>query len=327
MRTNSLLCTLAPGAGIMLTACSGPQSSLDASSPQAGEISTLFWCFIAILALVYCATMVALALALFRRRKDTAIKPDLTRAVTAAVVITGFIILVLTGLSYRAQGYLYAVSGAPDVTVKITGYQWWWDVRYEDTQPSRIFSTANELHLPVGRSVEIALTTGDVIHSFWVPGLFGKMDLVNGVTNKIRFTPSKVGRLRGQCAEFCGFQHANMALTVIVEPPEVFEKWRTRQEGPAGPTASAEGEKLFMSKPCASCHAVRGTRAAGRVAPDLTHLASRSHLAAGTLPNTRGALAAWIVDPQTLKPGSKMPAVEISAKEIHPLLDYLEGLK
>ena len=326
MRATALLFKLAPCAGIALTACSGHQSSLDASSPQAGGITTLFWCFIAILALVYCATMMALALALFRRRRVIG-TPNLTRAVSAAVGITGIILLVLTGLSYRTQRDLYAVSGEPDVTVKVTGYQWWWDVRYEDKQPSRIFSTANELHLPVGRSVEIALTTGDVIHSFWVPGLFGKMDLINGVTNKIRFTPTKAGVLRGQCAEFCGFQHANMALRVVVEPPAAFEKWRMRQEAPAGPPASPEGEKLFANKPCASCHAVRGTRAAGRVAPDLTHLASRSHLAAGVLPNTRGALAAWIVDPQTVKPGSKMPAVEISAEEIHPLLDYLEGLK
>jgi cytochrome c oxidase subunit 2 len=308
----------------MLGGCGGRQSVLNPQGPEAHSLSALFWFFTAILAVVWILTVLALAASLLRKSQPQ--EGDAVRWVGAATLITGLILIVLTGLSYATQRGLYDRSPGGDLVIRVTGHQWWWEVRYEEDDPSQIFTTANELHIPTGRPIGIKLTTADVIHSFWVPGLFGKMDLINGVENAIRFSATKAVTLRGQCAEFCGYQHAHMALTVVAESPEAFEAWRTRQLAPAR-AVSSRGEQIFLSNPCASCHTIRGSGAGGRVGPDLTHLFSRAHLASGTLPMTRGALAAWIFDPQSIKPGAKMPAVALRPADIHPLLDYLEGLR
>jgi cytochrome c oxidase subunit 2 len=311
----------------VLGGCSGSQSVLNGYGPQAHHLGALFWTFTAILTVVWLLTLVALGAALWKRSPQPASELAIARWITAAAVATAIVLLVLTGLSYATQKDLYGGTADAPLAIKVTGHQWWWDVRYESDDPSQIFNTANELHIPTGRPIEIKLSTADVIHSFWVPGLFGKMDLVNGIENKIQFSADRPGTLRGQCAEFCGYQHAHMAFTVAAETPANFETWRANQLRPASLAASERGREIFLGKPCASCHAVRGTTAAGRVGPDLTHLFSRQHLASGTLPMTRGALAAWIVDPQTIKPGAQMPAVALAPADIHPLLDYLEGLR
>jgi cytochrome c oxidase subunit 2 len=308
-----------------LGGCAGSQSALDPFGPQAGELAALFWFFTAILTLVWLITVAALLLALrAERARDGQL---MVKVVAGAIGTTAVVLLLLTGLSYASQSRLYGSSSGDTVAIRVTGHQWWWEVRYEDVDPQKIFSTANEIHVPAGRPIEITLSTADVIHSFWVPGLFGKMDLVNGVENKIRFSASRLGTLRGQCAEFCGLQHAHMSFAVVVETPEAYRQWRVEQLKPAKSSRSAPGQQIFLSKPCTSCHSVRGSLAGGRVGPDLTHFASRKSIAAGTLPMTRGALAAWIVDPQSIKPGANMPAVRLEAGEIHPLLDYLEGLQ
>jgi cytochrome c oxidase subunit 2 len=308
----------------VLGGCGGQQSILNPQGPEAHNLTALFWFFTAILAVVWIVTMLALGASLLRRSQAPQIVA--ARWVGAAAVVTGLILLVLTGLSYATQRVLYHSSPGGELVIRVTGHQWWWEARYENDDPSQVFTTANELHIPTGRPIEIKLTTADVIHSFWVPGLFGKMDLINGIENAIRFSASEAGILRGQCAEFCGYQHAHMALTVVAEPPEAFEAWRSGQLAPAR-AVSARGEQVFLSNPCASCHTIRGSGAGGRVGPDLTHLFSRNHLASGTLAMTRGALAAWILDPQSIKPGAKMPAVALRPTDIHPLLDYLEGLR
>jgi cytochrome c oxidase subunit 2 len=176
----------------------------------------------------------------------------------------------------------------------------------------------------------LKVTASDVIHSFWVPNLGGKIDLIPGRTNLRRLRASRAGTYRGQCAEFCGLQHAHMALTVVAEPLESFEAWRRAQRQPARePTEAAprQGRDVFLSLPCALCHSIRGTTAGGRVGPDLTHLKSRLTLAAGTLPNTRGHLAAWILDPQSVKPGDHMPMNGLSADEIQSVLSFLDTLQ
>jgi cytochrome c oxidase subunit 2 len=212
----------------------------------------------------------------------------------------------------------------------VRGYQWWWEVTYGDAQPARVFTTANEIHVPVGRRVSIELAAADVIHSFWVPNLAGKQDLISGRDNQIAFTADRAGIYRGQCAEFCGLQHAHMGLLVVAQSPDEFDVWRNAQLASATAPGDAEqqgGERVVTGKACAACHTIRGTAAAGTLGPDLTHLASRSYIAAGVLPMTRGSLAAWIADPQTIKPGNNMPMVPLTADELRAASAYLASLK
>jgi cytochrome c oxidase subunit 2 len=249
--------------------------------------------------------------------------------VTTAVVLTGISVLVLTGFSYASQKQLFSTK-ADGLTIRVIGHQWWWEVRYEDPEPQKAFTTANEIHVPVGEPVKIKLNSSDVIHSFWVPNLLGKQDNITGRENEIQFTAEREGVYRGQCAEFCGWQHAHMGMLVVAQSKGDYERWRDHQIKAAEPPSDAErqrGQEIFLSKPCVMCHSVRGTPAGGRVAPDLTHLASRQHIAAATLPMSRGNLAAWIIDPQGIKPGVHMPLIKIEPDEVDPLVSYLEGLK
>jgi cytochrome c oxidase subunit II len=217
----------------------------------------------------------------------------------------------------------------PAFTVEVTGHQWWWQVRYLDESPSRIFTTANEIHIPVGKPVMVRLATADVIHSFWVPALTGKTDLVPGQTNVTWIEATKPGVYRGQCSEFCGAQHAHMAVLVLATAEKEFEDWRDAQlsAAPSPSTVLAEnGEQTFRLR-CGACHAVRGTSAGGILGPDLSHLMQRRTIAAGTLPNTTGNLAGWIADPQGIKPGSAMPRPELSSAELQHVIAYLQTLK
>jgi cytochrome c oxidase subunit II len=214
--------------------------------------------------------------------------------------------------------------------IRVRGYQWWWEVTYLDAHPQQVFSTANEIHVPVGRPVHLKLAAADVIHSFWVPNLAGKQDLIPGRQNSLTFTASQVGVYRGQCAEFCGLQHAHMALLVIVDDNDAFERWRTQQLTASVPPRGRQqqtGKQLFESKACAACHTIQGSLASGSIGPDLTHLASRHYIAAGLLPTNRGTIAAWVADPQTLKPGSNMPQVPLTADELNALSAYLADLR
>jgi cytochrome c oxidase subunit 2 len=216
------------------------------------------------------------------------------------------------------------------VNLRITAHRWWWDVTYDDADPTRVFRTANEIHVPVGRPVIATLDSVDVIHSFWVPSLAGKKDLIPGRTSTLEFQADKPGRYHGMCAEFCGWQHANMAFDVVADPPAEFERWADTQREPAAePTdeQAKRGRTLFMSGSCMMCHEVRGTTAGGRKAPDLTHVASRPRLAAGVVPNEPHDLAAWIIDPQKMKPGADMPSHYLPGADIDALVAYLETLK
>jgi cytochrome c oxidase subunit II len=210
---------------------------------------------------------------------------------------------------------------APQISVEITGEQWWWRVRYLDAAGKLEFETANEIRIPAGRVVELTLRSADVIHSMWVPGLAGKVDMVPGRANRLRLTASSKGVFRGQCAEFCGGPHALMALHVVAQRADDFEIWKESQARPA-----ASGNALFSAR-CAVCHAVRGTAAAGTRGPDLTHVASRLFIAAGTLPNTPAGIAEWLADSQHAKPGNLMPSMGLAAVELQSLSAYLATLK
>ena len=223
-----------------------------------------------------------------------------------------------------------APSTAPTVTLRITGYQWWWKVEYlNKAAPYRTIITANEIHIPSGEPIRIELLGGDVIHSFWVPKLAGKTDTIPGQRNVMWLEAKKPGRYRGQCTEYCGHQHAHMALFVIAEPRKQFDAWYDAQLKPASTPSSPQaidGERTLVYK-CGVCHMVRGTAAGGTVAPDLTHLMSRSTIAAGTLPNTIAGLSGWIANPQAVKPGNHMPVLFLSGPELQNLRTYLITLK
>jgi cytochrome c oxidase subunit 2 len=314
----------AAGAG-----CAGPASTLAPRGPAAEDIARLSWVLIVVAAAAYVLVLAMLAAAL--RRGPRPSRHDLWArlgvigggiALPVAAIIPLFIVSVRT---------LAAVTRpeAPGLVVEIVGHQYWWELRYPAAGPGEIVVTANELHLPVGRPVELRIRATDVIHSVWVPALHGKLDAVPGKVNVTWLRADRPGTYQGQCAEYCGVQHALMRLLVVAQPPAEFEAWLADQRRPASPAVDEAGrraEALFLVH-CGHCHAVRGTPAVGKIAPDLTHVASRRTLAAGTLPHVKGNLAGWIADPQGLKPGSLMPRVPLPPEEFHLVLDYVAGLR
>jgi cytochrome c oxidase subunit 2 len=322
---------------LVAAACSPYQSVQNPAGPQAQQLYSL-WKFLLIVAAIVFLVVIGGASFATRRgsrnpelpRLDDAQHRKLTRAVATATGITVLILFVFFIYSLTTGRALASLPAKSALTIRVTGVQWWWDVEYVDTVPSRRVVTANEIHVPVGVPVQIIATAHDVIHSFWVPNLHGKKDLIPGHTTATWFQADTAGLYRGQCAEFCGYQHANMALWVIAEPRESYEKWYAGQlQTPPPPSDSLArvGQDVFLSKSCAMCHNIGGTLAGSHVGPDLTHLASRRSIAAGTLANTRANLQAWIQDPQSVKPGSRMPATSLSAAEVSALLAYLETLK
>jgi len=321
----------------MLDGCKGWQSALDPQGPAARHLANLYWAFFGICLVVWLLVTGALIVALIRRRASRSdplhreLESELRsgRIIAAATGVTALILVLFTGLSYATQKRLYTPREAA-ITIKLTGHQWWWNIQYEDEHPSRTFTTANEMHIPVGTTIRLKLESSDVIHSFWVPNLTGKQDLIPGRQNVLAIAADAPGVHRGQCAEFCGWQHANMSLLVIAEPPDAFERWREVQisaRKPPEDDVRKRGEAVFLSSSCVMCHAIRGTDAGSRVGPDLTHLASRKTLAAGMLPLTKGHLAGWIVDPQSIKPGSRMPRPDLRGEDVNPLVAYLSGLQ
>jgi cytochrome c oxidase subunit 2 len=319
----------------------GAHDILAAWGPQAGHVASLWNVFLAITALVFLAVLVAVFLALRRApRIHTNEPPDLStvnvpepqlrRNVTAAVALTVVGLLVLLAASVFTDRALARLPLQGAVNIQVTGHQWWWSVKYINGPVSETFETANEIHVPVGRPVVVQLNADDVIHSLWIPSLSGKRDLIPGRTATLAFRADQPGIYRGQCAEFCGFQHAFMAFEVHAESPEDFERWRKLQIAPAAePTdpKAQRGKQLFQSVSCAMCHAIQGTLAQGKTAPDLTHLASRRTIGAGTLPNDAGNLASWIADPHRHKPGVNMPANPMSGDDLAALVTYLGTLQ
>jgi cytochrome c oxidase subunit 2 len=309
------------------------QSALHPAGIQAASISHLWWLMFWTCAAVYVLAIGAVAVAVFRRRppgREAPSERSLMRWVAGASAAT---IVVLFGLLFASvvTGRTVASLESPEaLTLEITGNQWWWDVAYDNPHPSLRVRTANEMHLPVGRPVQIRLTSNDVIHSFWVPNLHGKMDLIPGRRTVLWLQTDRPGVYRGQCAEYCGLQHAHMAFTVVVEPADDFERWLEAQRRPAPPPATPEQEQgrlIVEHGPCAVCHTVRGTTAGGRTAPDLTHLTARRTIAASTAPNRPDVLARWIADPQHLKPGSRMPATGLSDAQLQAVVAYLDTLR
>ncbi len=319
----------------------GLHDILIAGGPQALEVAWLWNIFLAVCGVVFAAVLAGLVLALRRAPRIHAPEPPdlgtvnvpeprVRRNVVTAVGITIAGLLLLLVASVFTDRALARLPLADAVNIEVTAHQWWWTVTYINGPVSQTFETANEIHVPVGRPVVVTLHADDVIHSLWIPSLSGKRDLIPGRTATLAFRADQPGIFRGQCAEFCGFQHAFMAFEVHAQPEDQYQQWRQQQLQPApqpGDAQARRGKSLFESIQCAMCHAIQGTLAQGHTGPDLTHVASRRMLGAGTVPNNPGNLASWIADPHRHKPGVNMPANEMSAEDLAAIVAYLETLK
>jgi cytochrome c oxidase subunit II len=328
---------LALAGALPVGACGGWQSALDPHASQSEQIRQILFVFLVVAAAVWIAVLVALFLGLLRRKRIADQPLDLHqpferragRIILFLGVATTVVVLALSIISYGGQRAVFA-KGSNQLSLKVIGHQWWWEVRYQADSPHLSFVTANEIRVPVGEPVKVELESADVIHSFWVPSLTGKMDLITGQQNAIEFSANRAGVYRGQCAEFCGLQHAHMAFTVLALPPDEFRRWRDHENQSASKPVDAlgkTGEEVFRSRGCALCHTVRGTLAGGQLGPDLTHVGSRTTIAAGTLPFSPATLAAWIADPQHIKPGNLMPRMPLQSDQLIAIIHYLEQLK
>jgi cytochrome c oxidase subunit 2 len=318
----------------------GPQSALDPAGIQSQRIAELWWLNFWICLAVYLAVVGALAVILVRKRRQraTAAAPDVSpaaerrvgRVVGGAVLVSLILLFTLIGLDFTSRRGLRDLDRVPPITIAVVGHQWWWEFQYQDTLPSNLVSTATELHLPAGRVVRFVMRSGDVIHSFWIPNLTGKKDLFPGRLTTLIARADRPGTYVGQCAEFCGHQHATMRFLVVVEPEARFQSWLASQRQPAAPPATPSeqrGQAVFLTSTCAACHSIQGTKALARVGPDLTHLASRHRIAGAYLPNTPAHLSGWIADPQRYRPGVLMPANALSPQDASALVDYLKSLR
>jgi cytochrome c oxidase subunit 2 len=325
---------------LTLAACSGRPPVLDPGGPQAARIAGYWWLNFWIAVVVLAAVVAFLVDTVVRGRTaatravipvDPRAERWVTIAVSVAVGLTAATLLGLVVADAATGRGLRSLSGEePAVTIEVTAQQWWWDAEYWDPVPSQRFRTANEIHIPVGRAILIKTKSVDVNHSFWVPGLHGKQDHIPGHNSSLTLKADHPGRFAGRCAEFCGLQHAHMQLLVFADPPEVFEAWRAAQRRPAAePTSqpALRGRDIFMTGSCVLCHTVLGTPAGARLGPDLTHVGSRTMLAAGTVLNTPGHLGGWLTDPQAIKPGNRMPANSFPADDLQALIVYVSGLK
>jgi cytochrome c oxidase subunit 2 len=313
---------------LVVTGC-GKQDVLNPHSHPERRISTLWWVMLTGSAIGFGVIVVLLFLGWVRRNRASLPFGGGERAATALVIGLGVAvpIIVLSTLFVYSDIFLIRSTQAPrlgstSLTVRVIGHQWWWEIRYPGTQAV----TANELHIPVGVHVRVVGTTADVIHSIWVPELNRKVDVIPGHESVLLLTADRPGTYPGQCAEFCGLQHAHMELRVIAQPRARFRAWLARESAPAA-AGTGPGQRVFAKEACSGCHQIRGTDARGLAGPDLTHLGSRTTIGAGVLSNDREHLREWIRDPQHEKPGNRMPDLPLSDADVNALAAYLEGLK
>jgi cytochrome c oxidase subunit II len=315
------------------------QSSLNPHGPAAREIGNLEGWILGVFCLVTVVMWVLIVIAVLSRRGSLEEHaPVDTGGGQKWIVIGGFAIPVLilagvfmSGVDVLADFPMHDGAMLMPAQIRLVGHQWWWEIYYLEGPLQHHFITANEIHIPAGQPVDIDLASYDVIHSFWVPELHGKVDLVPGVRNRIRIQADRPGTYRGQCAEYCGEEHARMILLVVAQTSEDYGRWVTNQLQDAAVPANAqqsEGQELFQQRACSLCHTIRGTLAQGRVGPDLTHLASRQKIAANLLDNDTANLAAWAVHAQALKPGVLMPNLsEFDGEQLRALVAYLQNLR
>jgi cytochrome c oxidase subunit 2 len=336
--------TGAASAALLLGGCGQYQhyqSTFGNAGAETQDFNVLFVIFLVVCSIMYVAVIAFLIAGIVRRRRtgDANVVEQRRHHDSHPLMRTGLIgwgAVIAVGLvglaiaSFLGDRSLANAASTEKLSITITGKQWWWDITYNSADVSKTLRTANELHLPVGVPARIILRSDDVIHSFWVPSLTGKQDLIPGRETDVTILPKKVGIYRGQCAEFCGTQHAHMAFVVNVDSNTDFQKWWQHQLQPASapttPLAQA-GYNYVTSRQCSMCHNISGTSASAKVGPDLTHLASRRTIAAGTMPMSKGNLYGWVEDPQSIKPGSHMPTIGLEPNDLHSVVAYLETLK
>jgi cytochrome c oxidase subunit II len=309
------------------------QSVLHSAGIQAARVESLWWVMFWVTTIVTLIVLFVLALAVRRASQAAAEAIDDRRLMRVVGLAGAVTVMILIGLLVRSIVTSRAIASEridEAMQIEVTAYQWWWAVEYQHPEAEQRVRTANELHIPVGRTVAIKLLANDVIHSFWVPSLAGKLDASPGHEAVLWLRADEAGVYRGQCAEYCGHQHAHMAFVVIAEPADQFERWIQAQRQTAHqPTTEIEqrGLKLVQQGACVMCHTIRGTAAGGRTAPDLTHISSRSTIAAGVLPRDTGHLTQWLTDPQAVKPGTRMPTLSFRPEDRAAIVAYLEQLR
>jgi cytochrome c oxidase subunit II len=320
-------------ASATLAGC-GEQSTLDPHSSDSHDIAVLWWWMLGVASVIFLGAVAMLLIGWIRRdRPGLPLIGTNEKATTGLVLIFGIAIpaVILIALFAVSDLWLTQRTAPPSrsstaMTIRVTGHQWFWEVQYPGTSAV----TANEIHIPARTPVNVVTKTADVIHSFWVPQLNRKIDMIPGRANRVLLEADQPGVYRGQCAEFCGLEHALMRIKVFAEPRTQFQSWLESMEKPASAPATAEqrrGRQLFLSNACAGCHTISGTPASGNIGPDLTHVASRTTLAGATIPNTPGQLRRWITDPQRIKPGNKMPALDLSRSDFKAVAAYLNHLR
>jgi cytochrome c oxidase subunit 2 len=327
-RRSLLLTGAALPCAAVLSSCDRSPSALDPTGPKSNVVAVAWWILFGVAVFVCVLVIVMTLLAVFLRRRARKVSTSDARGFVMGfgVIFPAVVLAATFGLSIVTIAKNADPPTTPGSTVEVIGHKWWWEVRYPGTPAV----TANEIHVPVGTPVRLRLETADVIHSFWVPQLMPKMDLIPGRINDTWLTADKTGSFRGQCAEYCGLQHAHMAFSVVVQQKAAYQRWLADQSSTARtPTSSylRHGMQVVTNGTCATCHTIRGTPANGTVGPDLTHLASRSTIAAGTLPLTKGNLGGWIANSQAVKPGNRMPPQHLSPNDLRAAVDYLLSLE
>jgi len=317
------------GVALLLFVSGCGVQSLDPAGPAAAAIANLWWVMFALSVIIFAGVLAALAVGIWGRRDDPEGRRERVGrhlVVIGGVLVPGVVILGLMAYNTYVTVDLEEPPTTPALTIRVRSNQWWWHVHY----PEQDVTTANEIHIPAGQSVMLELTSDDVIHAFWVPQLQGKRDLMPDHVGRLWLQADEPGTYRGRCAEFCGRQHAKMEFLVIAHEPEAFQTWLEERQAPRPDPVddqATRGQEVFSEYGCGDCHRIRGTEATGDVGPDLTSLATRRELGAGTLPNTREHLADWVVDSQQFKPGNLMPPVPMPDEDLRDLLAYLETLR
>ncbi len=321
--------------GVFLAGCSASPSMLSPSGPDAARTAMLTWLMftIAAVVLIIVAVLILLVFRRARSERDAANvyandQRSLRGVLIGGGVVPLVVLMVIMGIGIWIEKQANdPPAGSDPPTIEVIGHQWWWEVHYTDQN----FNTANEIHIPVRQPVILRVTTADVIHSFWVPQLHGKIDMIPGQTNTITLEADQPGIYRGQCAEFCGAQHAKMAFLVIAEAPAAYQAWLANQVKssvqPSVGSIEQQGQQAFLGSACTYCHTIRGTNASGTIGPDLTHIASRMTIGSGILANSRGNLAGWIINSQIIKPENHMPPMDMTSEQLQAMLDYFATLK
>jgi cytochrome c oxidase subunit 2 len=319
----------------------GNQSSLNPAGPMAQHIEHTLSLIFFVTGIVYVLTVIAVVVSVMRNRtRSDEFPPPLQTtpehdreaitAVSTAMGVSVLLLFIMMVASFATSHAIGKENGRAPIEIDVYGHQWWWEVQYPQPEADKTVVTANEIHVPTGTLVRIHGTSMDVIHSFWAPNIHGKRDLMPGYQTDFVIQADQPGRWRGQCAEFCGPQHAHMSFLIVAEPMDQYHNWMNTQAGTPPPPSTPQaqhGQIVFLSRACIMCHTVRGTVAGSRVGPDLTHVGSRDTIASGTLPNDAQHLAQWISNAQQIKPGVRMPPNPMPAQDLNDLVAYLESLR